>query len=84
MLCRSLGLGAPHRPLCSATDALVGAVEDEGGDSDFLSFVEQEYGLVLAKARLEGERRKQVSAERRAEKELEAGREMGFLDYPEE
>lgn len=76
-LCRRLSLAAPGKPLSSATESLVSDVESAGprGELEFLAFVEAEYGLVLARARLEGERRRSET--------IAAGKELGFLPLDE-
>lgn len=61
-LLRGLQIGSPSSSTSSALVALVDAV---GPDSrDWLDLIEREYGLVLAKARLESERRRTERAER--------------------
>lgn len=84
-LCRRLSLAAPGKPLSGATEALVSDVESGGprGELEFLAFVEAEYGLILARARLEGERRRAETLKKREEKETAAGKEMGFLPLDE-
>lgn len=67
-LLRGLGLGAPGNPLSLATDALVTSIEMDGADDAFLAFVEAEHGLVLARARLESERRAATWKEREAKR----------------
>jgi hypothetical protein len=57
-LMRSLQLGAPSRSLSSAIDALAVAVTEVGAAA-WLDLLEREHGYVMARARLEAERRRE-------------------------
>lgn len=59
-MCRSLQLGAPSSSTCSAASALQRAVVDGPGAAAWLDMVEREYSYLLAKARLEAERRREA------------------------
>ena len=62
---RGLQLGSPSSAACSALSELVATVG--AASADFLDTIEREHGYLMARARLEAERRKE---ERDAKKDV--------------